>query len=159
MHIRMPISSILKVSVCLISFVTATSLISCKKDDNNPPPEKIEFTATLNGQQETPPATTSATGTLTATYNTSTNELDYTLYWSGLTTTPVAMHFHKGKVGEAGDVQAAITGFPTILNGQFTGTATIEESEEEDLLENKFYVNIHTGTYLDGEIRGQLMRK
>ena len=135
------------------------ALIACNKDDNNEPNNIVHFNATLNAAQETPPTGEAGTGTCDATYDTTTNQLTYTLTWTGLTGPPTAMHFHKADIGVQGGVEIPITGFSTTTGGTLSSTATVEQSEEEDLLENKFYVNIQTDAHGSGEIRGQLIKQ
>lgn len=131
---------------------------ACDKDDDSPN-TKVEFGATLNEGQETPPTGVSATGTCEATYDTVTNILTYTLTWTGLTDVPTAMHFHKADIGVPGGVEIPITGFAASATGTLSSTATVEQEDENDLLEEKFYVNIHTALYPSGEIRGQMLQK
>lgn len=136
------------------------SLNACNKDDdNNNPSSTTAFSATLDQSQETPPTGEAGTGTCTATYDKTSNLLTYTITWTGLTGAPTAMHFHKADVGVAGDVEIPITGFSATTNGTLSGSATVDEDEEEDLFENKFYVNIHTTLHPAGEIRGQLIQQ
>ena len=145
-------------SMCILT-VTIIALNACNKDDNNKPKNMFDFSATLDAAQETPPTGESGTGTCTATYDSISNELNYTLTWNGLTGVPTAMHFHKADVGVPGDVEIPITGFPTTASGTLAASATVSQEEEHDLLEGKFYVNIHTTAHPGGEIRGQLLQK
>ena len=131
---------------------------ACDKDDDSPN-TKVEFSAALDGSQETPANSVSATGTCEATYDTVTNILTYTLTWTGLTDAPAAMHFHKADIGVPGGVEIPITGFAASATGTLSSTATVEQEDESDLLEEKFYVNIHTALYPAGEIRGQMLQK
>ena len=135
------------------------TLNACNKDDNNRPKNMFDFSASINAAQETPPTGESGTGTCTATYDSVTNQLSYTITWSGLTGAPTAMHFHKADVGVPGDVEIPITGFPATASGTLSSNATVDQAEEQDLLEGKFYVNIHTAAHAGGEIRGQLVQK
>jgi hypothetical protein len=137
---------------------TIIALNACSKDDDKPN-KIVEFSATIDAAQETPPTGETGTGTCVATYDTVTNELKYTLTWSGLTDVPTAMHFHKADVGVPGDVEIPITGFAASASSTLTASATVGQEEEHDLLEEKFYVNIHTAAHPGGEIRGQLLKK
>lgn len=130
-----------------------------KKDDNNTPADDIwKINATMSGANEFPnPITTSGTGTVTGTYNATTNLLTYSASWSGLTGTASAGHFHSPALPGA---NANPLVFFLLQNngsaGTASGSATLSETQEADLLAGKFYANIHTATNSGGEIRGQV---
>jgi hypothetical protein len=146
--------------LCVIVLAaTIITLNACSKDDDDKPKNMFDFSATIDAAQETPPTGESGTGTCTATYDSISNALSYTLTWNGLTDVPTAMHFHKADVGVPGDVEIPITGFAASASGTLTASATVDQEEEHDLLEGKFYVNIHTAAHPGGEIRGQLIQK
>lgn len=112
-----------------------------------------------NGSQEAPTrVTTTATGTLSGTYNKSTNLLTYTITWNGLIGgNPTAMHFHgPSDPGVAASVIVPITGFTVATSGTVSGTATLTEAQEPDLMNGLWYYNIHNTIYPAGEIRGQV---
>ena len=138
-------------------FLALTLLIaSCDKDNDD---EKVEYnlSATLNGGQEVPAVTTPATGSLTGTYNKTTNALTYSFSWQELSGPPVAMHFHgPAAVGEPAGVALGIDGFPSTAAGSHNGNATLTEAQEMELLDGKWYLNIHTQQNQGGEIRGQV---
>ena len=133
---------------------------SCKKDKEtvNNPVYNIQGNAT--GAQEAPNRiATSATATLTGTYNRDNNTLTYTITWNGLTGgNPSAMHFHgAADPGVPAGVQVGITGFPATASGTVSGTATLSDTQETDLVNGQWYYNIHDATYPAGEIRGQVV--
>ena len=45
----------------------------------------VDYRATMNGKSEVPPTTSTGTGDVTATLNTDTKQLNYTLTYTGLT--------------------------------------------------------------------------
>ena len=56
-----------------------------------------------------------------------------------------------GMTASTGDV------FPlAVTSGAYSGSATITDLQEADLLNGLWYVNIHTTTSAGGEIRGQV---
>ena len=84
---------LLTCSFLLLSFVFMSS--DCDKDDDNKDPNAYTLAGNGNSAQENNPANTSpGTGTLTGTYNSSTNKLVYNITWTGLTGTAAALHFH-----------------------------------------------------------------
>ena len=138
-------------SLCLFGLLaTATS---CDKDDESTTPtaEIVNFNnVMLSSQQEVPENTSNASGTYTLVYNKQNNHLDYTINYSG--TTPTAMHFHKGEVGAAGEVVAAVPG--PYASGM-KGMVMLTEAQEADLLAGKLYLNVHSAAFAAGELRGQ----
>lgn len=132
---------------------------ACEKDKetvNNP---MYNLRGNANGAQETPQRiTTSATGTITGTYNKDNNALTYTITWNGLQGgNPTAMHFHgPADPGVGAGIQVGITGFPVTASGTVSGTATLTDDQETQLVNGLWYYNIHNATYPAGEIRGQV---
>lgn len=142
-----------------LSVATLTLATGCDKDDddNNNNSNMKTLTATINGAQEVPAVTTNATGTMSGTYNTTSNLLTYTLNWNGLSGAPTMMHFHgPAMAGQTAGPVVTITGFPANATGTHNSTATLTEAQEADLLAGKWYVNIHTQANAGGEIRGQV---
>lgn len=140
-------------------FILFLATAGCSKSKNNTNNQKVNYTLSgnANGAQEVPAVTTSATGTLAGTYNSSTYALTYTITWSGLSSTPILMHFHgPALAGENAAPSLGITGFPTTTSGTFSGSATLTVAQGADLLAGKWYYNIHTTAHDGGEIRGQV---
>ncbi len=132
-----------------------TGAISCSKDDDDAPPSNIiNFSATLNGAAEVPATPSTATGSATATYNDNTNILTVTTTYTGMTVS--AAHIHKGAVGVAGDVVFPIT---DLLSPMVLTTTALTAEQEADLKANLYYINLHSATYATGEIRGQLIKQ
>lgn len=146
----------IKALVLACSFFAFT-IIACDKDDDDQPKTTYTLSATANGAQEVPAVTTTATGTVTGSYNSSTNALSYTVTWNGLSGPPTLMHFHgPALAGENATPTLNITGFPQTASGTYTGSATLTDAQEADLLAGKWYWNAHTATNGGGEIRGQV---
>ena len=141
-------------SMILIAFLSFTVTSSDKEED-----ETYDISATLNSSQEVPApvVASTGTGTLTGTFNESTNMLSYNVTWSGLTAMASAAHFH-------GPAMAGATASPVVTftlnnngtSGSASGTATLTDTQEQDLLAGKWYVNVHTPNNGPGEIRGQV---
>lgn len=129
----------------------------CEKDENGPVHETYNLSASLNGAQEVPANAAAGTGTATGTYNATTNLLSYNVVWAGLTGTASAGHFHSPALA---GVNASPLVFFLLQNtggsGTASGSATLSETQEADLLAGKFYANIHTAANSGGEIRGQV---
>lgn len=141
--------------LCAVAIIVA----SCKKDkdNNNPDPNVYSISATMNGGKEVPANTTTGSGTLTGSYNKSTNKLTYTINFSGLTGTSTAMHFHGPATTTVNaGVAIGLTITTPGATGGATGEVTLTEAQEADLLAGLWYLNVHTAANLGGEIRGQV---
>lgn len=142
----------------MMAMVATLGLTACSKDDNTTPVNNdVNFgTATLTGASEVPAVTTTGTGTLKAMYNRTSKKLTYTLTYSGFgTDTVTAAHFHKGAEGVNGPVVVPIT----LRSGTEQTTDALTTDQETDLLNNMWYVNVHTKKYPNGAIRAQLKKQ
>jgi len=122
------------------------------------PATGLAFMATIDGSQEVPPVTTTASGTGGFILNASGTQLNYTITFNGLT--PTAAHFHNGVAGVAAGVVKNLT----IVNGTAAGvwsstdaTQPLTDSMLVELLRGRLYVNAHTSVNPGGEIRGQVL--
>ncbi len=147
-------------SVLLSGFIYA-----CDGDDeaDDMLDTKITFlNVELSGGNEVPAVDTDGTGSLTATYDRSTRILTYTISWTlgnpGDNT--AGIHFHGPALAtENAPVVIPIEDHTTSHTGTITGTTReLSQAEEDQLLNERWYLNIHSGTHPDGELRGQLLR-
>lgn len=97
------------------------------------------------------------TGTGTVSYDSDSHLLSWNVSWSGLSGDFFAAHFH----GPATPNQDALV--QQNMNGCCGGTgsidsATLTPGQASDLLLERWYVNVHTTTFLSGEIRGHVVR-
>jgi hypothetical protein len=134
------------------------ALASCDNDDDNPANDKMyTVSGDASGAQEVPVVTTTATGTLSGTYDSKTNVLQYNINWTGLSGDVSAAHFHgPALAGADADPIIHLTVTTNGVNGNITGTSTLHDSTEAHLLDGKLYYNIHTVLNPGGEIRGQV---
>ncbi len=116
--------------------------------------EMVNLKASMNANSEVPPNPSKGTGTLTATYDTSSKKLSWKGSYSGLSGPATAAHFHAGEAGKNGGVAIPIT--PNA--SPFEGSATLTDAQAADLLAGKWYVNVHTDANKGGEIRGQVTK-
>jgi hypothetical protein len=115
-------------------------------------------TANLTGAQEVPPVATPATGTGSCVLTSAGVEYDITI--EGLLGTFQLAHFHDAPAGVNGGVVKTITGS---FSG-FTATGVWAAGDAEPLtpariaryLTGDLYLNVHTSSFGNGEIRGQL---
>jgi hypothetical protein len=146
----------------LTAFLLSASLLffSCKKTEDLEWENIYVGKTTMSGSQETPAVTTSGTGTVEATYNRLTKTLNYKVTFSGLTGAAAAAHIHgPGEGGIAAGVLQAFVGFPAAAAGTYSGSLYVDgvKIQENELLNHRYYVNIHTAMFPGGEIRGQII--
>lgn len=114
--------------------------------------------ASLDGLQEDPPNASPGTGTGYMTYDDVSNLLGWNISFSNLIGTTTAAHFHgPAAFGESAGVQVTIPlgDSAAATSGTLTGSATISDTQETQLLSDLWYINIHSSVYPGGEIRGQ----
>ena len=136
-------------------------LASCDKDkdDDNNTARTYTVAGTGNGTQVVPSVTTTAASSLTGTYNSGTKVLQYNITWTGLAATASTVSFYgpaAAGANAAGSAQfdAAIT-TPGIA-GTASGSVTLSEAQETDLLAGNWYYTVSNATYATGEVRGQV---
>jgi hypothetical protein len=120
---------------------------------------QIQFTAKMDGSQETPPVTTTATGTGAFVLNASGTALTYTITVNGVTIN--AGHFHNGPVGVGAGVVKNLTFVNNTASGVWSSTDAsqpLTDSLLSELLRGRLYVNVHTTANPNGEIRGQVLQ-
>jgi len=112
--------------------------------------QPLVFTANLNGAQETPPNNSTASGSATLLLSPDEQTARVTLNFSGLTSAETAAHIHVGAPGSPGPIL-----FP-LPNGSFTDFLISPSATDVQSLKNgQLYINVHSSTFLNGEIRGQ----
>lgn len=129
------------------------TVTSCDDDDDDDIME--DFSGTFSGANEVPPVTTPATGTVTGSYNRSNRVLTLNMTYTGLSSAVTMWHVHKGAVGVSGPPVDGLD-FGTLGVSPFSWSDTLTTAQEADLLNDLYYVNIHTANNTNGEIRAQL---
>ncbi|AFL49020.1 hypothetical protein ABIE78_005218 [Sinorhizobium fredii] len=113
--------------------------------------ETLKFKADLKGASEVPASDSAGQGMGDITLDTDTKKLTWTVTSSGLSGEVTAAHFHGPaapgeNAGPVVDISKAIA----------SGSAEITDQHLADLQSGKWYLNIHTAKFPDGEIRGQV---
>jgi hypothetical protein len=118
--------------------------------------EIVKLKAELTGGSEVPPKDSGATGHADVTYDKTTHKLTWTVVYSGFVTMVTMAHFHG---------PAPTTGIAPIqiwiasgaqMKSPLQGSATLTDDQAIQLLDGRWYVNIHTSAHVAGEIRGQV---
>ncbi len=116
---------------------------------------ELRFSSTIIGAKEVPSVSVALSGTGTFTLTAAGLSYDLTLQnMSGSIIT--GAHFHRGSTGINGPVLQAIPLTGTRTTGIWTG---LSEQDRNDLQSGDIYVNIHTQTYPNGAIRGQVIKQ
>ena len=113
--------------------------------------ETMMFKADLKGSSEVPPTDSAATGSAEVTVDTESKKLSWTVTSSGLSGDPVAAHFH-GPAAAGANADPVVD----ISANVAKGSADLTAEQLADLQAGKWYLNIHTQKFPDGEIRGQV---
>lgn len=115
--------------------------------------ETLHYTADLTANSEVPPTDSTATGTADVMVDTDANTVSWTVKVQDLTGEPSAAHIH-GPASETENAPPVVDMSEAIMEGN--GDITADQIAE--LEDGKYYVNIHTEKFPDGEIRGQLVK-
>lgn len=115
--------------------------------------------AAMDGSQEVPPTGAAATGSGFAALDRVNRTLSGSMTGTGLTGAATLAHIHAESVGKSGPIIVPFTiTADGAAGGTFvaSGTGSISASQVEAFLSDNTYMNLHTGTFPGGEIRGQL---
>lgn len=131
-------------------------LAGCSFYLSEPRVPKTDLRATLNGSNEVPPTESRGSGYFEAVYRPSTKVLEYRLNLVGLGG-PITMGYLHGPAGPGETAQkVAPINIPIYDNTIWDGvTLTAEQAAE--VVAGRWYVNVMTPRYPDGEIRGQIL--
>lgn len=113
------------------------------------------YNTALVGQQEVPgPGDPDGTGTAKITADATTNQVCYDLTVSNIAR-PTAAHLHRGARGVAGP---PVVTFEAPTTGAISKCVSVDKQIAAGIIADPsaYYVNIHTGDYPNGAIRGQL---
>ncbi|HEY8140846.1 MAG TPA: CHRD domain-containing protein [Nitrososphaera sp.] len=110
----------------------------------------------LDGSQEVPSVGTDGTGSATMTFNSSSNELAWSISFSGLSGPATMAHFHGPALGGSNAGVLVNIGEISGLNSPMNGSAILTAEQATALLDGMMYINIHTAANEGGEIRGQV---
>ena len=118
--------------------------------------DMVKYKADLKTSNEVPAVDGKGSGTLEATYDTTSKKLTYTVNYKDLSGPATAAHFHgpadaKTNAGVVVPVNGAVT-------SPIKGEATLTDAQAKDLADGKWYFNVHTAANKGGEIRGQVMK-
>jgi len=120
---------------------------------SGPASAATEFIATLDGLQNIPPLPeVTAAGAATLTLNDEQTELSYVVNFSGLSSPEFASHIHNAGPRDNGPIA-----FNLPMGSTKVGTWAIPPDMVTELLAGRLYINVHSDTYIAGEIRGNII--
>jgi hypothetical protein len=114
--------------------------------------DTISLKADLKGANEQPPVNGNATGALTATYDTVSKKLTWTVNYSGLTGNATGAHFHGAA---SNDKTPDVVGY---LISPLQGSGNLNDAQASDIMAGRWYFEIETVANPKGEIRGQVQQ-
>lgn len=115
--------------------------------------EQLKFKADL---APGPGIASQGKGMATASLDTATKTLTWTVDYSGLSGPATAAHIHGP--ADPGANAGIVVPFTGNVASPIKGSATLTDEQIAQLEAGKWYVNIHTDANKAGEIRGQLVR-
>jgi CHRD domain len=162
----------------MLPAVAALVLAGCGSKESGgstgPAPEK--FTATLNGTSVVPATASTSSGTLTVEAASGDSILNFSLSVTGLTGITQA-HLHTAATGANGNLLvwilpvngtsaqapsvqlSGVIGIGDIAPSWVRGTPRLAMDSVKALLRaGRIYADVHTSTFTNGELRGQLER-
>ena len=112
----------------------------------------LNFEFPIDASQEVPPNGSPATGVGLVQLDLATLQLSWNITFSGLLGAQTAAHFH----GPAPECENAgiVIGLP--LGSPIVGSQMVTEAAAQEILDGRWYVNVHSNMHPGGEIRGQV---
>lgn len=148
-----------KTILTLGAIICLLVISSCDKDDDDDNNKTVLFSGTMSGDNEVPAVTSTATGSVSGSFDGNSKILTITVTYTGLSSAVTVWHVHKGAVGVSGSPVAGLN-YGTLGASPFTwSSGALDAAMEADLMNNLWYVNIHTVNNGGGEIRGQLTKQ
>jgi hypothetical protein len=162
--------------VLLVACTTATlPALACQSlaDDDEQAPKALAFQSVMIGLGQVPPVASTGRGVASYLLTGDGGTLYYALEGVDVSSTITAAHIHLGRTGQNGEVVANLCGAgsaPACTTQGVIATGTITASNLvgplsghplSDLVvamtASAAYTNVHTSTFPDGEIRGQVL--
>lgn len=116
------------------------------------------FQVQLSGPQEVPgPGDDDGVGMAWVSVDADTNTVCWSIQVTGIELPAAAAHIHTGAEGESGPPVVPVT--PPSLEGVSAGCAEADAAVVQAILDNPsgHYLNVHTASFPDGAVRGQLL--
>jgi hypothetical protein len=115
----------------------------------------VSLSSKLSAASEVPPGQSAATGSMEGSFDRATGVLRWKVTHGGLSGPVTAAHLHGPAM--PGENAGVVVPFAGPLGSPIQGEARLDTQQASDLLDGKWYVNLHTSMYPGGEIRGQVL--
>jgi len=120
---------------------------------------RFRIPVALDGVQQVPAVMTAGTGTGRIVVDTITRRITGSVNFRGLSSATNAGHIHRAAAGVSGPIIIPLAGGLGVTSGRMTIPAgrILTAAQLRALRTNRLYINIHTGNFPNGEIRGQIL--
>lgn len=143
--------------LALIMLLGLPFVFSCTKTSDEGD-DIYAIVGNASGLQEKPANSSTASATLSGTYDAENNTLEYKINWKDLSGLVTAAHFQATpQKGDSAETFIEIKISANGINGSATTTVVLSDSAEAELLKGDLYYDIKTALYPNGEIRGQVI--
>jgi len=118
----------------------------------------ISFKVPMTGGQEVPLVETKGYGIADIAYDPDTRIVTWTVTYNGLSSPVTLVQFHgPAQPGKNAPGLVALTKQGSPVESPITGQATLTPEQSRQFAAGDWYINIHTQTHPDGEIRGLVL--
>ncbi|MFM0629254.1 CHRD domain-containing protein [Paraburkholderia xenovorans] len=119
----------------------------------------VSFEVPLTGAQQVPPVQTPGSGTANLTYDAGTRVVTWNISFGGLSSQATMAHFHgPAPAGKNAGVKVWLSQKGNMeMTSPISGQATLSPDDAKMFEAGDMYINVHTKTNPNGEIRGQVV--
>ena len=113
------------------------------------------YTVNLQGSQEVPANTSTASGSATVLLDKASNMVFVTGSFTGLAANATGAHIHDGAVGTNGPVVVGLSATPAMA-GTISGSGKVSAEFAVKMINGLSYLNLHNASFPGGELRAQI---
>jgi hypothetical protein len=118
----------------------------------------VSFKVPITGGQEVPSVQTNGYGIADLTYDPDTRVVTWTVTYNGLSSPVTVAQFHgPAQPGKNAPGLVSLTKQGSPVESPITGQVTLTPEQGRQFAAGDWYINIHTQTHPDGEIRGLVL--
>ncbi|MEM5454989.1 CHRD domain-containing protein [Paraburkholderia phytofirmans] len=119
----------------------------------------VSFEVPLTGAQQVPPVQTPGSGTANLTYDSGTRVVTWNISFGRLSSQATMAHFHgPAPAGKNAGVKVWLSQKGNMeMTSPISGQATLSPDDAKMFEAGDMYINVHTKTNPNGEIRGQVV--